>query len=374
MQQNIKVDIIYYLSGTDFEMEFNLCGCCRMRLLTDRVSDGKSFVNSLARAVSRSRVIICCGPLFGANGLISQIAKSIGKELEVLNSKSYGLNSNDEIKIVKGATPLITKDGSFGGFIIESGPQTIIALSESKNIRKSLMNNLIHPYIEELSVSPITHIVTNTAEAVDEPKGQPFTAELEISENPAGSDGNFEAQDNSEETDIGEETDGTETAEPEQEEISQEEAETTDAENNAVQDGNEEEKEAETDLECTVSMEPEAGDSSFVLESEDDSIEAPDIIEKEAEMFIEPQRITIGKINHYAQNYVPSESDNMFLAATQEENKRKRNEHNLNIALIVILALILVLILVLAYFLVIIPIKSGYDISWYINNIFGLTG
>ncbi|MEE1055109.1 MAG: hypothetical protein U0L36_04660, partial [Acutalibacteraceae bacterium] len=68
MFQIIKVDIIYYQTNTDFEMEFNLCGCCRMRLLTDNAPDKKTLVHSLARAVSRSRVIIIVGNLFGEEG------------------------------------------------------------------------------------------------------------------------------------------------------------------------------------------------------------------------------------------------------------------------------------------------------------------
>ena len=47
MLQNIKVDIIYYKTATDFEMEFNLCGCCRMRLLTDKAPDRRSMVQNL---------------------------------------------------------------------------------------------------------------------------------------------------------------------------------------------------------------------------------------------------------------------------------------------------------------------------------------
>ena len=38
----MKVDVIYYKTNTDFEMEFNLCGCCRMRLLTDKAPDRKT--------------------------------------------------------------------------------------------------------------------------------------------------------------------------------------------------------------------------------------------------------------------------------------------------------------------------------------------
>ena len=56
MFQNIKVDIIYYKTATDFEMEFNLCGCCRMRLLTDKAPDRKSMVHGISIARARSDI------------------------------------------------------------------------------------------------------------------------------------------------------------------------------------------------------------------------------------------------------------------------------------------------------------------------------
>ena len=155
MLQNIKVDIIYYLTPTDFEMEFNLCGCCRMRLLTDKVSDRKEFIHSLSRAVSRSRVMICCGSLFGESGLINGVAAAIGKNVVKADNNAYGIKEGGDIGIIDGSMPLVTPEGIFGGCIIESGPQSIILLSESKNIRKSIMTTLIHPYIEELSISPV---------------------------------------------------------------------------------------------------------------------------------------------------------------------------------------------------------------------------
>ena len=150
MFQNLKVDIVYYKTNTDFEMEFNLCGCCRMRLLTDKAADSKSTVRSLSRAVSRSRVILVIGALFGDDGVINIISKAIDSKLSNINNKNYGISGNDEIKILDGATPLVTKDGYFGGCIIERGPQTMILLTENKTIRKALMKSLIHPYIEEL--------------------------------------------------------------------------------------------------------------------------------------------------------------------------------------------------------------------------------
>ncbi|MEE1054526.1 MAG: hypothetical protein U0L36_01645 [Acutalibacteraceae bacterium] len=150
MFQNIKVDIIYYKTNTDFEMEFNLCGCCRMRLLTDKAPDKKTLVHSLARAVSRSRVIIIVGNLFGEEGVISLAAGAVGSKLSKADNKTYGISGNDEIEIISGSTPLVTPEGYFGGCIIEKGPQTMILLSDSKSVRKTVMKTLIHPYIEEL--------------------------------------------------------------------------------------------------------------------------------------------------------------------------------------------------------------------------------
>lgn len=152
MIQNIKVDIVYYMTAADFEFEFNLGSCCHMRLLNDKAKDKKSFINSLARAVSRSRIIICVGPIFGEDGLITTTAAAISRPLKAVDNNAYGIASEGEIKIIDGAVPLVTKEGYFGGCIIESGSQTIILLTENRTIRKSIMKNLIHPYIEDTSL------------------------------------------------------------------------------------------------------------------------------------------------------------------------------------------------------------------------------
>lgn len=57
MFQNIKVDIIYFKTYTDFELEFTFAAAAVCGLLTDKAPDKKTLVHSLARAVSRSRVI-----------------------------------------------------------------------------------------------------------------------------------------------------------------------------------------------------------------------------------------------------------------------------------------------------------------------------
>lgn len=151
MFQNIKVDMIYYKAGTDFELEFNLCGCCRMRLLTDKASDKKNLLNLLVRAVARSRVILIAGDLFGNDGIINIVSNAINKGIVEIDNSNYGILSDDSISIIDGSTPLVTPEGYFGGCIIESGPQSMILLSKNKTIRKSIMQTLIHPYIAELA-------------------------------------------------------------------------------------------------------------------------------------------------------------------------------------------------------------------------------
>ena len=169
MFQNIKVDIIYYKTATDFEMEFNLCGCCRMRLLTDKAPDKKTLIHNLSRAVSRSRVIFVTGALFGDDGILSTVARAVSRPLEAVDEKLYGIKDCEDLKIIEGATPLVTNEGYFGGCIIESGPQAMILLSDNKSIRKYLMNNLIHPYIEELAATELRAKAERTSSEVNTP-------------------------------------------------------------------------------------------------------------------------------------------------------------------------------------------------------------
>lgn len=179
MFQNFKVDMIYYKTATDFELEFNLCGCCRMRLLTDKADGRKTLLNSLSRAVSRSKVTLVAGPLFGNDGIISICGHAIGKSLVTVENARFGIAGEEAIEIIEGATPLVTPEGYFGGCIIESGPQSLILLTDNKTVRKSIMNTLIHPYIEELSAEELKNNAASTkaesvrVEFVPDPVPQP---------------------------------------------------------------------------------------------------------------------------------------------------------------------------------------------------------
>lgn len=178
MLENFKTDIIYYDTASDFELEFNLCGCCRMRLFNDKCNDKKSLLLSLSRAVSRSRVIIVTASLFGEFDIFKTVATAIGSQTETVDNNQYGITSDAEITVIKGSLPLVTEDGIFGGCIIESGPQSLIVLTDNQAVRKTLMKTLIHPYIKEIASG--NDESSNNTEIITEPEEQQIdTPEVE---------------------------------------------------------------------------------------------------------------------------------------------------------------------------------------------------
>lgn len=363
MLQNIKVDVIYYKTSTDFEMEFNLCGCCRMRLLTDKVSDKKTFVHSLARAVSRSRVMIVAGSLFGEEGTLNLVAGALNSKLSKINNKDYGISDEEDIFILNGSTPLVTPDGIFGGCIIESGPQTMILISDSKNIRKSIMNSLIHPYFEELSVSANNVTVTPAIE----------NEEIE------------EIEDTQEET-LAEEEISEEVTENEVEDTEETTEETADEEEIVEEQIEEENLEAEED---TVE-ELETIDS----EAEEETDKATEVIIGDDEFVTTDGIIFEEDVKGYRGSY---ESDNDFIVDDGDIAPKPRfynNENDngadeyvadipyhspfirksspLSIAILILSIILLVTIAVLCYFIFYVPSKNGVSADAYIREIFNV--
>lgn len=154
MVSSVKTEIIYYCGPTDFEFEFNLNGSCHMRLLTSVANDNTSLLRALQRSITRSKIILIIGEIKGENGIISLVSKSIGYATQKLDTNIYNAKNSEDAVIVDGSVPLITSGGDFGGCIIESGPQSMIFLTEDKKIRKQLMNELVHTYINDLSRYP----------------------------------------------------------------------------------------------------------------------------------------------------------------------------------------------------------------------------
>lgn len=380
MIQNIKVDTIYYLTNSDFEMEFNLCGCCKMRLLTDKAENPKNFVGLLSRAVSRSQVIICCGKLFGNDGLIKIVSQAVKRPLSAVNNSEYGIADDNEINIIEGAVPLVNQDGCFCGCILESGPQSIILLTDNKSIRKTVMKSLIHPYIEELSIIKSAEGNTQTQEVLIGEESMPEQAEADLEQEPLDDNAQaYEALDGKEEMENAD-IDVPVLCEGDEE---QETLQSTDAEDI---DGAEE---------CDT-PDDQSGVGEDDLASETDSAEdaaeinMPEIVVDETpaqtpefidpveinsgfELYLEPERVKYSKKSHYELNYVPSAQDNEFISQSSDnEFFEPAPKSPLSLPILVIAIVLLVALAALAYLLIFIPLKSDYAFSEYIQNIFSV--
>ena len=302
MFHNIKADIIYYKTATDFELEFNLCGCCRMRLLSDKMQDKKSFVHSLARAVSRSSVILVAGPLLGEDGTIKTVTEALNTSTETVDKTEYAITDQGEIQIIKNSTPLVTPQGDFGGCIIESGPQTMILLTDDKQIRKTIMKDLIHPYIEELY---------NAESATKEMPTEEPTAE-DATENEVLI------------TDISEEQPEEVLSESE-EEIDQDEA---------------------AQIIC-----------DDFNETDEDEIQYED----DTELLVEPDSIDLEPQENHT-DYYTSDDDYNYIYGEDEEDYQddaKTFKFSLNLAVLIISVVLLLVIAVLCYCIFIVPARQG---------------
>lgn len=144
---NLKIDIIYYKTASDFEMEFNLSGCCRMRIFKEKLETKKEFVTSLSRDVSRSKVIIIVTDLFGEDSIIPTLSRAIGLPLTTPDNSEFGIKTVEDIFMPSTAVPLVTKSGIYGGCIIESGPQSIIIVSNVRSLRHEIMKTYVHNYV-----------------------------------------------------------------------------------------------------------------------------------------------------------------------------------------------------------------------------------
>jgi len=331
MIQNLKVDVIYHQTASDFEMEFNLCGCCRMRLLNDKTTDRKGFVKALARGVARSRVIIACGPLFGDEGIIKTVSIAIGTGLCSCDAKTYGIISDEKIEIIKGSTPLVTSDGYFGGCIIESGPQTIILLTENRAFRKAIMQNLIHPYIEELSYIP-----TKSAQPL---ASVPAVNDDTLKNTTQDTEYLVEVD-----TDYDEQSD-IKAIEPEEQ--------FNDTEHNIefVMD----EDESSQDEEEVVTEQSEVGSDNMYIE-----VEKPEEIK-----------------SRYEQSYTPAPEDEMFISSPQDteddEPRGKKSLIGVDISMVIFVLVLLMAVLALVYFIFLVPYTQGISTGEYLNQIFSVS-
>ena len=337
MFQNIKADIIYYNTNTDFELEFNLCGCCRMRLLNDKCSTPKTLIHSLARAVSRSKIIMIVAPLFSEQNVTEIVAQAIGTTTSIADNETYGILSNDDIKIITGSTPLVTTDGIFGGYIIESGPQTMILLTDNKNVRKNIMKTLIHPYIEEMY--SLEYGEKNNEDISEEAAEKPLETE-EIS--------------------------GTQ--ETVQSEISEDEEEMLSEFQPIIED--------ETEFNENEQEDQHISDEDIALAQEmllDEDKDDPETINEEYDesyddLFIESTKLDRRSVERFTAEYAYSQNtEHDFLT---DGNFEEKSDSKLNIWLLIISILLLLTLAVLCYCIFVVPSQSGVSPVSYLQEVY----
>ncbi len=327
---NLKLDIIYYKTSSDFELEFNLSGCCRMRIFKDKVETPKELISALARDVSRSRIILVVTDLCGENSGFETLSKAIGLPLISPDKAEFGIKTCDPVQMPKGAVPLITKSGIYGGCIIESGPQSIIIVSSVRSLRHEIMKAYVHNYVfdvgqivaynERMGKNESTEIAHNlippTVEKEAEPREEPVVEEqLETTE----AESVTEPADNTEES-------AAEALEDVAAETSEEIADATPSDSD-----NSEELAVEGDAEAIPEEKP-------VLEEEP--------IPEEAEPLVDLEDISSGE-----------EEDE---DSEEEEYPRlKPPKRGSNIALLIIVILLLAALGFLAYFLFYLPLTGG---------------
>lgn len=150
MDTDIRMEIIYFCESSDIKLEFGLRGEYPLRLLSSSSNDYRSFLTALKKAAARSEVIITVGGFFGKKYLPEILGRSINHKCKEIDLAKYGLNYiNKPLLLPDGAIPLVSANGKFGGCVIESGPQSIIMLTEDTRVRLSLLFELVVPYITE---------------------------------------------------------------------------------------------------------------------------------------------------------------------------------------------------------------------------------
>ncbi len=387
MLENIKLDIIYYNTQKDFEVEFNLCGCCRMRLLTAVANDIKSFISAIKVAVARSRVVLLCGKLYEDDGLLNIISKAIGRDFEEVDSSLYGIAGDGKTRLLKQSIPLVTESGKLIGCVIEQGPQAIIMISEDKNGRKEIMQNLVHPYIKELSKSSgdVTDETEKSQEEIIDTKSEIIPEPEALSaEEPADSKDFEEAVFEEQEAEENEAQTADETLTETEDE---EELETV-----SLEDFGNAQNDEITEAGSKAEVQNEEGNDGAADEAEDLAEDKEDNSAEDSEddNAAESNSAPLGLIyaipdddyadddepTHFSADVFKEYNENFSLIGhidDEDEKPRRRGRYRRRSPIIpILISLVLCLAAVIIYFLLVKPTQAGIDIGENFSNLFSL--
>ena len=153
MGPDLTLEVIYLNQTTDFKMEFELCGCCNVRFLSHMAKERSEFLNALGKSVVRSRVVVTVGSFnpLDCDYLPKIIAKATGYVLKPIDKEKFAIISKTEYPLPVSAIPLVTESGMLGGCVLENNDQAIIMLTSEREMRQSLVSQLVCPYLKIFS-------------------------------------------------------------------------------------------------------------------------------------------------------------------------------------------------------------------------------
>lgn len=345
---NLKLDIIYYKTSADFEMEFNLGGCCRMRLFKDKVETQKELIKTLARDVTRSKIILIVTDLVGENCAVPAIAKAISLPLMPIDKDNFGIRTFDPIFAPETAIPLVTKSGIYGGCLIESGPQSIIILSSVRSLRHEIMKTYVHNYVFDVAqLMAYNERMGNTSPT--SPIGIPSTYT-----NPTNESQNIPSHEELPEQTIEDISSATE------ETVAEQEVVTEYISSQNIDEISYDEPVTENTDEKTQEAEPQ-----------NEEIESSDLEKAIEEQLKYKPGVKPGINEVESLDFEDKEFEELY------KKSRKRSK-GLNIVLLIIVILLLISFGVLAYFFIYLPmigeentfIESGNELTRFISNLF----
>lgn len=338
MMQNLKIDIIYYETPSDFEFEFNLGGCCHCRVLNNSTSSPKELVSCLSKAVGRSRVIIIVGNLDQPNGLYLLISKAIGHQLTDVSADEYGIIPDSNTTIIEGSLPLVSSDGLLSGCVIESGPQSIILLPDEKSLRKDVAENLVFQYISAISRTPETDSVISSDSEPEKQESITEDVEEAIQESPL----------------------------PSEEIIDEIAKESSDQADEANEECTDDEIFAEHEEASDEIDEKTENNNAVVQESKDiKEVIIPDQDDNFFEIFAEQTEETTSTDFVYSDNIASDYND-----SDDYKTNKPSKDKSMNILIWLIIGLMFIILGVLAYMLIYTPLKNGVNITDYVKQFF----
>lgn len=150
MVPDLTLEVIYLNQPTDFKMEFELCSSSNVRFLSLPVKSQGEFLTALSKSVVRSRAIITVGSFNPLDKLYIPkiIAKATGYELGAVENEIIGIAAENSVFLPKTSLPLVDSNGNLGGCVLENNDQTIIMLTSDRELRHTIVSDLVCPYLK----------------------------------------------------------------------------------------------------------------------------------------------------------------------------------------------------------------------------------